>query len=460
MAKNKKSSYANKKKPTPGSKFKFSIKHMILIGILVGVLGVAFVLKSSAYRTIGIGVGTFNAYCDFSHRSSDDPIVFPGLPGAAHSHDFFGARTLNAFSTNQSIREGATSCVRPTAPPGSRDSDRSAYWVPTLYVNNQPVQATRLTAQNKSDFRVLSKIEPFPEGLRVIAGTGTGAPSIVDGERIWFFNCNATPTVVPGNDSTAPTCKDYTQKDASLNLTIRFPDCWDGVNLDSPDHKSHMAYSKRVSNSPVIDECPASHPRSVPSLQVIISYPTNGGPTTRLSSGDGGIDTAHADFMNGWVQSKLASLVTNCLRIDNYCGGQDTPVIGHPGNEVDPVPGPANTGSSTNPAKSPGPSTDLSGYAPTDPASVQSGGGASAASESGDLSSGGDAEKSSPAAVFSKIVAENLPPSAQKIVEQIQGRSLGTYLAIVAGVSVPIGIAVWNHRTGAVRKILDQIING
>jgi hypothetical protein len=23
---------------------------------------------------------------------------------------------------------------------------------------------------------------------------------------------------------------------------IAFPQCWDGVNLDSPDHKSHMAY--------------------------------------------------------------------------------------------------------------------------------------------------------------------------------------------------------------------------
>ena len=25
----------------------------------------------------------------------------------------------------------------------------------------------------------------------------------------------------------------------------QFPQCWDGVNLDSPDHKSHMAYPER-----------------------------------------------------------------------------------------------------------------------------------------------------------------------------------------------------------------------
>jgi hypothetical protein len=29
-----------------------------------------------------------------------------------------------------------------------------------------------------------------------------------------------------------------------LQLDVIFPDCWDGRHLDSPDHKSHMAYSR------------------------------------------------------------------------------------------------------------------------------------------------------------------------------------------------------------------------
>ena len=28
-----------------------------------------------------------------------------------------------------------------------------------------------------------------------------------------------------------------------INFLLAFPDCWDGVNLDSPDHRSHMAYA-------------------------------------------------------------------------------------------------------------------------------------------------------------------------------------------------------------------------
>ena len=28
--------------------------------------------------------------CGYSHPLTDDPIVFPGQPGASHFHDFFG----------------------------------------------------------------------------------------------------------------------------------------------------------------------------------------------------------------------------------------------------------------------------------------------------------------------------------------------------------------------------------
>jgi hypothetical protein len=29
---------------------------------------------------------------------------------------------------------------------------------------------------------------------------------------------------------------------AGIMVNVRFPTCWDGVNLDSPDHMSHVAY--------------------------------------------------------------------------------------------------------------------------------------------------------------------------------------------------------------------------
>ena len=46
----------------------------------------------------------FTTDCFPSHRAPDDPIVFPGQPGASHSHDFFGNTTTDASSTYASMR--------------------------------------------------------------------------------------------------------------------------------------------------------------------------------------------------------------------------------------------------------------------------------------------------------------------------------------------------------------------
>ncbi len=50
--------------------------------------------------------------CRLSHRAPDDPIVFPGKPGASHEHTFVGNSTTNAFSTYGSLRSSETTCER------------------------------------------------------------------------------------------------------------------------------------------------------------------------------------------------------------------------------------------------------------------------------------------------------------------------------------------------------------
>jgi hypothetical protein len=49
--------------------------------------------------------------------------------------------------------------------------------------------------------------------------------------------------------------------------------CWDGVNLDSPDHKSHIAYPTAGPASFHTDggACPASHPVKIPQLMLEVS---------------------------------------------------------------------------------------------------------------------------------------------------------------------------------------------
>lgn len=48
-----------------------------------------------------------------------------------------------------------------------------------------------------------------------------------------------------------------------LRSQVYFPSCWDGVNLDSADHKSHMAYPVDGFDH---GTCPDSHPQPLISL--------------------------------------------------------------------------------------------------------------------------------------------------------------------------------------------------
>ena len=50
-----------------------------------------------------VRVAEFNAACTYSHSFKDDPIVFPGLPGASHMHSFLGNRSTNANTTTESL---------------------------------------------------------------------------------------------------------------------------------------------------------------------------------------------------------------------------------------------------------------------------------------------------------------------------------------------------------------------
>ena len=81
------------------------------------------VLTRSPYSEQNVSVN-FVSGCRFSHRNTDDPIVYPGQPGKSHDHTFIGNDTTNAFSTLASLQGKSSSC--------RRAGDTAAYWVPTL----------------------------------------------------------------------------------------------------------------------------------------------------------------------------------------------------------------------------------------------------------------------------------------------------------------------------------------
>jgi hypothetical protein len=269
------------------------------------------------------GSGSFRTTCSLSHFAFDDPIVYPGQAGASHLHVFFGNTGVNAYSTAQSVATTGNSTCR------GGTLNRTGYWAPALIDSRvgEVVLPDEATFYYKTGYNIDPKvIQPFPDGLRMIAGdrNATAIQQFIDwGCRDRMVqNTGTVPTTCPVGDA--------------VRLTIIFPQCWDGKNLDSPDHKSHMAYPI-YRNSPQRSTCPPSHPVTLPEITEHFDYPVMDASAPahwRLSSDmystsiKGGF-SAHADWINGWDKATMETIVTQCLNKAVDCG------VGSIGNKTE-----------------------------------------------------------------------------------------------------------------------------
>ena len=252
--------------------------------------------KASGAQKSAIVPGVnFVSECKFVHFLPDDPIVYPGQPGKSHDHTFVGNISTDASSTLASLQAAGTTCQRP--------NDTAAYWMPTLIVDGQPVKPLGATIYYRRDTR--ARVHAFPSGLEMIAGDSKATTP--QSLKITFWNCGVLGDTAPS--ITPPACP--AGRGQELRLHVNFPSCWDGKNLDSADHKSHMAY-------PTGRACPADHPVAVPAISLIYRYPISGDHDFALSSG--GVYSAHADFFNAWNQNVLRTLVNVCLNGLRHCG--------------------------------------------------------------------------------------------------------------------------------------------
>jgi hypothetical protein len=268
-------------------------KPLFLAACLTAVAAVVFALTLSPSSSAGI-TGKFSSVCFYSHSAPDDAILYPGKPGAAHLHDFIANPSVDAFSTVQTLQAARSNCLN--------TKDTAAYWVPSLTSNGTIVHPSSITVYYLTS--QTGKVTPYPLGFKQIAGN-MHATSAADARNI-RWGCSTTFPDKPE----APTCK----AGENLHVRIDFADCWDGKNLDSPDHVSHVAYSSK-------GKCPANFPVLIPLLQMLVKYPVSDGRTVRLSSG--GSYSMHGDFFNAWDAKELADLVDKCLNAHIDCPRPD-----------------------------------------------------------------------------------------------------------------------------------------
>ncbi|PPD57203.1 MAG: hypothetical protein CTY10_00230 [Methylotenera sp.] len=299
--------------------------NLIQVGLMPAVDISKNVSPAIGYSTIRIepttfphhpGGGEFRIGCTVSHMSNDDPIVYPNQKGAAHHHTFFGNTSLDYKSNLNTLSStGNSTCQGGIA-------NRSAYWIPSMIdtSTNTPIVPDETGFYYKHGSIDGSLIQAPPKGLRMIAGN---AKATTEAESGYRFSC------LPGPNSTR---KDWPWKAGipkgadcapgdTLVFSISFPQCWDGKNLDSPNHKDHMAFPSHRTDKLPDFYCPASHPVPIPHITVNVNFKITQASSTanwRLASDNystslpGGF-SGHSDWVNGWDETVMAGIIKNCI---------------------------------------------------------------------------------------------------------------------------------------------------
>ncbi|QYN41061.1 DUF1996 domain-containing protein (plasmid) [Pseudonocardia sp. DSM 110487] len=262
--------------------------------------------------------GSFVSQCgppEPSLRNSDNWIVAPGtVNGAQHVHDYIGNVSTDANTDAGDLLRSETTCAF---------EDRSTFFWPVLRDTSQvgpdegedgggldgnvgeilePSQVVMQFLGNPT-----GPVSPMPQLLRVITGDAKAVTNGADNVRAQW-TCR-------GFEDRATTQYPLCPEGSRLLRVLDFPSCWDGENLDSEDHRSHIAFPDEETGA-----CPDDSV-AVPQLRMILAYDQPGGRNFAL---DGFPDqqhhpaTDHGDFVNAMPEQVMAAAV-ECINEGLQC---------------------------------------------------------------------------------------------------------------------------------------------
>lgn len=212
---------------------------------------------------------------------------------------------------DQARRSTCSSC--------SVKEDLSNYWTPTLFYKAQngsfhPVEQLggALVYYLQRRGYETEPLFAFPKGFRMLAGDPLSRSYSDTKEQ------NAVNFACLNYSKAGPETPGFPAKNCpnGLRMQVFFPSCWDGKAVDSPDHKSHVAYPDGVNNG----NCPKSHPVHLISIFYEVLFDVNawkdewydGKWPFVLSTGDPTGYGFHGDFVNGWDIEVLQKAVDGC----------------------------------------------------------------------------------------------------------------------------------------------------
>ncbi|KAK5655212.1 hypothetical protein OQA88_6111 [Cercophora sp. LCS_1] len=298
----------------------------------------AFAVPSYAYLRFG---------CATLSVQRLDPVVEPGKIPSAHVHQIVGGNAFNATMEGD-IGEKATCTTC------SFSEDFSNYWTAVLYFKARNGSYKRVPQypnallgdltggmtvyylQEDFNSNGKNKITAFKPGFRMTVGSPTATKGVHAGLRYTCLQDVMTrfPETADFPKSPCP---------AGIMAIHHFPACWDGKNLDSPNHQDHM-YNSGRGGFVAASACPSSHPVRMPQLALETMWDTRPFNDKSLWPADGsqpfvwsfgdmdqnkGYGT-HADYAFGWKADSLQrtmdskpllsnGLKTQTVAVSNKC---------------------------------------------------------------------------------------------------------------------------------------------
>ena len=275
-----------------------------------------------------VDVGAFRLICTPSHNAYNDPIVYPGQPGKSHLHTFFGNTLTDANSTYASLRTtGDSTC--------NNALNRSGYWVASMMHPSGKVVMPdffavyykRIPASDPRCTLIAKACLPLPRGLRMVFGYNMTNPTNNDPAVGRWWNC---PDGNSGHFATIAEAAKGCPVGHQIEFVINSRDCWNGKDVDSPDHRSHLAWREFDGSGkyPYPGRCPDTHPYLIPQITeegfyTIDATAADWKLSSDIAMGMAGGSTLHADWFGAWEDSILARWTNNCIDKLLSCSGGD-----------------------------------------------------------------------------------------------------------------------------------------